>query len=60
MAEAFGLDPAMLGGDSGIEPGVDFPVEDIIGGADGPTQTIVTENGQVITTWDGGGCVELG
>ena len=60
VAEAFGLDPAMLGGDSGIEPGVDFPVEDIIGGADGPTQTIVTENGQVITTWDGGGCVELG
>ena len=59
VAEAFGLDPAMLGGGSGDEPGVDFPMDDIIGGADGPTQTVVTENGEVITTWEGGGSVEL-
>lgn len=59
VAEAFGLDPAMLGGDSGDEPGVDVPVDELIGGADGPTQTIVTGNGKVVTTWDGGGSVKL-
>lgn len=57
VAEAFGLDPAMLGG--GDEPGTDLPIDDVIGGADGPTQTVVTANGEVVTTWDGGGSVEL-
>lgn len=50
VAEAFGLDPAMLGDDSGGDPGW---VEDV------PSQTVVTENGEVITTWTNGGSVEL-
>lgn len=57
VAEAFGLDPAMLGGET--EEG-DFPVEDVIGETEaGPVQTVVTENGEVITTWSNGGSVEL-
>ncbi len=59
VAEAFGVDPVMLGGDSGDEPGVSYPIDDVIGGADGPTQTVVTENGEVVTTWNGGGSVKL-
>ena len=56
VAEAFGIDPAMLGGETGDDPDwEEFP----IGGADGPTDTVVTENGEVITTWNGGGSVEL-
>lgn len=44
IAEAFGLDPAELG-DTGDDP-TDPPIDDIIGGADGPSQKIVeTENG---------------
>lgn len=50
VAEAFGLDPAMLGGDSGSEPGVDYPIDDIIGGVDRP----VTED---VVTWENGGSV---
>lgn len=57
VAAAFELDPALLGGTD--EPGEENPIYEVIGGADGPTQTIVTENGEVITTWDGGGSVEL-
>ena len=55
VAEAFGIDPAMLGGDP--EDG-GFPIDDVTGDAV-PTQTVVKENGKVITTWDGGGSVEL-
>ena len=55
VAEAFGIDPAMLGGDP--EDG-GSPIDGVAGDAV-PTQTVVTENGEVITTWDGGGSVEL-
>lgn len=55
VAEAFGLDPAMLGGDS--EDG-GSPIDDMTGNAV-PTQTVVTENGKVIATWDGGGSVAI-
>lgn len=58
VAKAFGLDPAMLGG--GDDPGFeDLPIDDIIGGADGPTETVVTEDTEVVATWNGGGSVEL-
>ena len=57
VAEVFGLDPAMLGGDP---EGGDRPIDDIIGGTEAvPTQTVVEADGTVVTTWDGGGSVEL-
>lgn len=44
IAEAFGMDPAMLGG--GDEPGEDIPIDDWIGGSEVPAGEIVkTENG---------------
>lgn len=59
IAKAFELDPALLGGGS-EEPGwEDFPVEDVIGSADGLTQTIVQDDGTVVTTWNGGGSVAI-
>ena len=56
VAEVFGLDPAMLGGDP---EGGDYPIDDIIGGADGPVEVVTKPDGTVVTTWDGGGSVEL-
>lgn len=45
IAEAFELDPAVLGaGDEEDDGWLDYPVEvGVIGGADGPTVTVVTE-----------------
>ena len=56
VAEVFGLDPAMLGGDP---EGGDYPIDDIVGGADGPVEVVTKPDGTVVTTWDGGGSVEL-
>lgn len=58
VAEAFGLDPSMLGGDD-PESG-EFPIDNVTGEAEAvPTQVVVTGNGEVVTTWEGGGSVEL-
>lgn len=56
VAEVFGLDPAMLGGDP---EGGDYPIDDIVGGADGPVEVVTKPDGTEVTTWDGGGSVEL-
>ena len=56
VAEVFGLDPAMLGGDP---EGGDYPIDDISGGADGPVEVVTKPDGTVVTTWNGGGSVEL-
>ena len=56
VAEVFGLDPAMLGGDP---EGGDYPIDDIVSGADGPVEVVTNPDGTVVTTWNGGGSVEL-
>ncbi len=56
VAEVFGLDPAMLGGDP---EGGDYPIDDIVSGADGPVEVVTNPDGTVVNTWDGGGSVEL-
>ena len=56
IAEAFGMDPAELGDVGDDDDSGDFPIDDIIGGAG---ETIVTEDGTVITTWGNGGSAAI-
>lgn len=60
IAEAFELDPAMLGFNGGGDEPIDVPIDEgVIGGADGPTQVITKPDGTVVTTWNGGGSVAI-
>lgn len=47
IAEAFGMDPAMLGGQYVDDPVEDEPVEDVIGG--GSSEVVRTKNGGSVT-----------
>ena len=56
IAEAFELDPAMLGGDP---EGGDYPDDSIAAPETVGSQTVVTENGEIVATWEGGGSVAI-